>query len=87
MLNPPTVVTETSSAGLGNFPLGTVEPDYVLTGGPNTDPAAVFSDISTADGVFWGVPGRLSRMRSCPHRRLLGTGGVSAASCTAAGGA
>lgn len=33
MLNPPTAPMETSTASLGIFPPGTVEPDYVLTGG------------------------------------------------------
>jgi glutaryl-CoA dehydrogenase len=53
MLNSPPVATERSTAGLGIFPAGTVEPAYVLTGAPTTDPAGVFSDISGADGTFW----------------------------------
>ena len=43
----------TATAAADQFPLGTVEPDYVLTEALGTDPAAVFAKISDEDRSYW----------------------------------
>jgi glutaryl-CoA dehydrogenase len=43
----------TAAEPAGQFPVGTIEPDYVLTEALGTDPAAVFADISGADRGYW----------------------------------
>jgi glutaryl-CoA dehydrogenase len=43
----------TATAAADQFPLGTVEPDYVLTEALGTDPAAVFATISDEDRRYW----------------------------------
>ena len=42
-----------AAAETGHFPLGTVEPDYVLTEALGTDPASLFTGISAEDRAFW----------------------------------
>jgi glutaryl-CoA dehydrogenase len=43
----------TATAAADQFPLGTVEPDYVLTEALGTDPAAVFATVSDEDRRYW----------------------------------
>lgn len=43
----------TSPATEGDFPAGTVEPDYILTDALGTDPAAVFAGVSAEDRNYW----------------------------------
>jgi glutaryl-CoA dehydrogenase len=43
----------TATAATDEFPLGTVEPDYVLTEALGTDPASVFATIGDEDRGYW----------------------------------
>ena len=43
----------TATATADNFPLGTVEPDYVLTEALGTDPASVFAGLGDEDRGYW----------------------------------
>ncbi|MGO4491027.1 acyl-CoA dehydrogenase family protein [Arthrobacter sp. 2YAF22_2] len=43
----------TATATAGDFPAGTVEPDYVLTDALGTDPASVFAGVGPADRAYW----------------------------------
>jgi glutaryl-CoA dehydrogenase len=42
-----------SPTTVGDFPAGTVEPDYLLTEALGTDPASVFAGISAEDREYW----------------------------------
>ncbi|WP_441005436.1 acyl-CoA dehydrogenase family protein [Arthrobacter sp. PsM3] len=44
----------TATGAGAEFPVGTVEPDYVLTEALGTDPANVFAGISDGDREYWG---------------------------------
>lgn len=48
-----------------DFPAGTVEPEYVLTDTPETDPAGVFDNIGAADRAYW------SRARAFVQEEVL----------------
>ncbi|MET3952810.1 acyl-CoA dehydrogenase family protein [Arthrobacter sp. UYEF36] len=43
----------TAEGAVGQFPAGTVEPDYVLTEALGTDPASVFAGIDDGDRAYW----------------------------------
>ena len=43
----------TATAAADQFPLGTVEPDYVLTEALGTDPASLFTGIGAEDRAYW----------------------------------
>ncbi len=75
----------TATAAADQFPLGTVEPDYVLTEALGTDPASLFTGIGAEDRAYWDRARSFVQDEVLPgHRRLLGTRRIPRATCSGA---